>query len=151
MRNAHQVADVRAAESALMAQLPDGTLMQRAATGLASACARLLGQVYGSRVVILAGTGDNGGDALYAGALPARRRAALTAISTGTRAHARAGAALLASGGRLSDLKDGAGPKDGPGPKDGAGLIDGADIIIDGILGIGGGGGPRGPPPPPGR
>src|SRR5450755_3304465 len=133
MRNAHQVADVRAAESALMAQLPDGTLMQRAATGLASACARLLGQVYGSRVVILAGTGDNGGDALYAGALLARRGAAVTAITTGPRAHAGGAAALLASGGRLS------------GPQDAATLIDGADIIIDGILGIGGRGGLREP------
>src|SRR5450755_333903 len=133
MRNAHQVADVRAAESALMAQLPDGTLMQRAATGLASACARLLGQVYGSRVVILAGTGDNGGDALYAGALLARRGAAVTAITTGPRAHAGGAAALLASGGRLV------------GPADGADLIDGADIIIDGILGIGGRGGLREP------
>ena len=61
MRNAHQVTDVRAAESALLARVPDGALMQRASAGLASVCARLLGQVYGSRVVILAGTGDNGG------------------------------------------------------------------------------------------
>ena len=66
MRNAHTVADVRAAEQALMAKVPDGALMQRAAAGLASVCASLLGQVYGSRVVVLAGTGDNGGDALYA-------------------------------------------------------------------------------------
>ena len=115
MRNAHQVADVRAAESALMAQLPDGTLMQRAATGLASACARLLGQVYGSRVVILAGTGDNGGDALYAGALLARRGAAVTAITTGSRVHQGGVAALLASGGRLSGPKDGTAALRGPG------------------------------------
>jgi ADP-dependent NAD(P)H-hydrate dehydratase / NAD(P)H-hydrate epimerase len=133
MRNAHQVADVRAAESALMARLPDGTLMQRAAAGLASACARLLGQVYGSRVVILAGTGDNGGDALYAGALLARRGAAVTAIATGPRAHPGGVAALRGAGGRLA------------GPKDAATLIDGADIIIDGILGIGGRGGLREP------
>jgi hydroxyethylthiazole kinase-like uncharacterized protein yjeF len=145
MRNAHQVADVRAAESALMAQLPDGTLMQRAAAGLASACARLLGQVYGSRVVILAGTGDNGGDALYAGALLARRGAAVTAMTTGPRAHAGGVAALLASGGRLSGPKDGAGPKDDAGLIDATSLIDGADIIIDGILGIGGRGGLREP------
>ena len=53
----------RAAEQALMARVPDGTLMQRAATGLAVICAGLLGHVYGSRVVVLAGGGDNRGDA----------------------------------------------------------------------------------------
>ncbi len=58
-----------------MADLPDGALMQRAAAGLASVCSRLLGKVYGSRVVVLVGTGDNGGDALYAGARLARRGA----------------------------------------------------------------------------
>ena len=42
MRNAHAVAGVRAAEGALMALLPEGALMQRAAAGLAAACARLL-------------------------------------------------------------------------------------------------------------
>ncbi|MBO1418052.1 NAD(P)H-hydrate epimerase, partial [Streptomyces sp. FH025] len=72
MRHAHPVEVVRAAEAALMARLPEGTLMQRAAAGLAATCARLLirrlGRVYGSRVVVLAGSGDNGGDALYAGA-----------------------------------------------------------------------------------
>jgi hydroxyethylthiazole kinase-like uncharacterized protein yjeF len=71
MRDAYSVAKVRAAEAALMSLVPDGALMQRAAAGLASVCAGLLrdsaGGVYGARVVILAGTGDNGGDALYAG------------------------------------------------------------------------------------
>ncbi len=47
--------------------------MQRAAAGLAAACADVLGRVYGSRVVLLVGSGDNGGDALYAGARLARR------------------------------------------------------------------------------
>ena len=39
--------EVRAAEDALMARLPDGALMARAAPGLAVECARLLGRVYG--------------------------------------------------------------------------------------------------------
>ena len=72
MRDAYQVTAVRAAEHALMELVPDGTLMGRAAAGLASVCAALLraapGRVYGARVVVLAGSGDNGGDALYAGA-----------------------------------------------------------------------------------
>ena len=89
MRDAYQVAAVRAAERALMATVPDGALMARAATGLASVCASLLsrhpGRVYGTRVVVLAGSGDNGGDALYGGALLARRGAAVTAIAAGPR------------------------------------------------------------------
>ncbi len=88
MREAYRVEAVRAAEQALMALVPDGALMRRAAAGLAAACASLLarspGYVYGARVVVLAGSGDNGGDALYAGALLARRGAAVTAI-TGAR------------------------------------------------------------------
>ena len=39
MRNAHAVADIRAAEQALMGRVPSGALMQRAAAGLAAACA----------------------------------------------------------------------------------------------------------------
>jgi len=69
MRSAHRVADIRVAEHALMASLADGALMQRAAFGLASACAGLLPNVYGSRLAVLAGSGDNGGDALHAGAI----------------------------------------------------------------------------------
>ncbi|MEU2877833.1 hypothetical protein ABZ651_16155, partial [Streptomyces sp. NPDC007070] len=47
MRTAYSVETVRTAERALMARLPDGALMQRAAAGLAAACADLLGGVYG--------------------------------------------------------------------------------------------------------
>ena len=61
MRDAYSVSKVRAAEAALMAQVPEGTLMQRAAAGLAATCATLLSdlrsKVYGSRVVVLAGSG----------------------------------------------------------------------------------------------
>ena len=42
MRDAYQVAAVRAAERALMEIVPDGALMGRAAAGLASVCASLL-------------------------------------------------------------------------------------------------------------
>jgi hydroxyethylthiazole kinase-like uncharacterized protein yjeF len=121
-----------------MALVPEGTLMQRAASGLASACARLLGStggVYGSRVVVLAGTGDNGGDALYAGALLAARGASVTAVAAGQRAHEGGAAALRGAGGRLTGT-------DGP---DAVQLIDVADLIIDGLLGIGGHGGLREP------
>jgi hydroxyethylthiazole kinase-like uncharacterized protein yjeF len=131
VRNAHAVADVRAAERELMARLPDGALMQRAAAGLAAVCADLLGPVYGSRVVVLAGSGDNGGDALYAGARLARRGADVTALTTGSRVHEGGAADLRAAGGRLI-----------PAAVEPLGQ---ADLVIDGMLGIGGKGGLREP------
>ncbi|HXW46428.1 MAG TPA: NAD(P)H-hydrate epimerase, partial [Streptosporangiaceae bacterium] len=102
MRAAHTVPAVRAAEQALMATVPDGALMQRAAAGLAAACASLLSQVYGARVVVLAGSGDNGGDALYAGARLAGRGAAVTAIAAGSKLHEAAARELVARGGRIT-------------------------------------------------
>ncbi|MYZ37777.1 MULTISPECIES: NAD(P)H-hydrate epimerase, partial [unclassified Streptomyces] len=100
MRIAYSVETVRNAERELMARLPEGVLMQRAANGLAVACAGLLrdllGRVYGARVVVLAGSGDNGGDALYAAARLARRGAGVTAVLLAPdRAHAGGLAALL--------------------------------------------------------
>jgi len=135
MRNAHAVAQVRAAESELMALLPEGALMQRAAAGLASACASLLAAVYGSRVVVLAGSGDNGGDALYAGARLAARGARVTAIAAGSRVHQGGTAALRGAGGRLLEAAD----------RGADAAITAADLIIDGLLGIGGRGGLREP------
>ena len=73
--------------------------MQRAAAGLAAVCAGLLPRVYGSRVVVLAGSGDNGGDALYAGARLARRGARVVAVAAGARLHEGGAAALRAAGG----------------------------------------------------
>jgi hydroxyethylthiazole kinase-like uncharacterized protein yjeF len=142
MRDAYQVTAVRAAEQALMELVPDGTLMGRAAAGLASVCAALLrrepGGVYGARVVVLAGSGDNGGDALYAGALLARRGAAVTAIAAGSRVHPGGTAALLQAGGRVSDATRNADALT-------AQSITDADLIVDGLLGIGGRGGLREP------
>jgi NAD(P)H-hydrate repair Nnr-like enzyme with NAD(P)H-hydrate epimerase domain len=87
MRNAHSVEVIRVAERTLMDRLPPGTLMQRAATGLAAVCVRLAGRVYGSHVIVFAGSGDNGGDALYAGAMLAGRGARVAAVAAGTRVH----------------------------------------------------------------
>jgi len=140
-----------------MALVPDGALMQRAAAGLASVCVSLLrqcpGGVYGARVVILAGTGDNGGDALYAGERLARRGAAVTAIAAGPRLHAGGAAALRAGGGRIVDVVPPRGPDDNrpdvaaryDAGRDVRHAIGHADLIIDGLLGIGGKGGLREP------
>ena len=101
MRRAHTVEQVRAAEAALMATLPEGTLMQRAAAGLAYAVIDLLGSAYGRRVRLLVGSGDNGGDALYAGALLARRGCAVEAWLLSDHAHEAGVAALRGAGGRV--------------------------------------------------
>ena len=128
MRQAWRVAEVRAAEKALMATLPEGTLMQRAAAGLARRCALLLeeaGGVYGSTVLLLVGSGDNGGDALYAGARLAARGAQVRALLLRPdRVHLAGVAALRRAGGfTVRDL-----------PRR-------ADLIVDGIVGIGASGG----------
>ncbi|MFJ7155754.1 NAD(P)H-hydrate dehydratase [Streptomyces sp. NPDC101118] len=127
MRTAYSVETVRAAERELMDRLPEGALMQRAAAGLAAACAGLLGRVYGARVALLVGPGDNGGDALYAGARLAHRGAGVVAVPMDPeRVHEGGLAALRAAGGRV------------------AGRLEGrVDLVVDGLLGIGGRGGLR--------
>ncbi|OXS34156.1 NAD(P)H-hydrate dehydratase [Streptomyces sp. XY006] len=144
MRSAYSVDTVRNAERELMARLPEGALMQRAAAGLAAACADLLGRVYGSRVVLLVGSGDNGGDALYAGARLARRGAGVTAVLLAPeRAHAAGLAALRRAGGRVvaaGEAVGGGGGAGGAGGGDGGveELVERADLVVDGIVGIGG-------------
>ncbi|MGK5693570.1 NAD(P)H-hydrate dehydratase [Streptomyces sp. URMC 128] len=142
MRSAYSVETVRTAERELMARLPEGALMQRAAAGLAAACADLLGRVYGSRVVLLVGSGDNGGDALYAGARLARRGAGVTAVLLAPeRAHAGGLAALRRAGGRV--VSAGAAEGAVQGAQGVEELVERADLVVDGIVGIGGKGGLR--------
>src|SRR4051812_47623762 len=100
MRAAYDAERIRAAEKPLLASLPDGALMQRAATGLARRCAALLDRVYGARVVLLVGAGNNGGDAMYAGEQLARRGARVDAVISSESVHPAALAALHAAGGR---------------------------------------------------
>jgi ADP-dependent NAD(P)H-hydrate dehydratase / NAD(P)H-hydrate epimerase len=130
MIGAHPVGQIRAAEAALMATLPAGALMQRAAAGLAAHCARLLSGPYGARITLLVGAGDNGGDALYAGARLAARGAHVDAIlARPERAHAAGLAALRNAGGTVTETP--------------ARAVGAADLVIDGLLGIGGSGGLR--------
>jgi hydroxyethylthiazole kinase-like uncharacterized protein yjeF len=131
MRGVYTVEQVRAAEDELMASLPDGALMARAAYGLAVECVQLLGRIYGARIALLVGAGNNGGDALYAGAYLARRGARVTAVLLDEeRAHPGGRAALVRAGGRTA----------APDPTT---LAD-AELVVDGIVGIGGRGGLRG-------
>lgn len=130
MRGVYSVAQVRAAEDALLARLPDGALMSRAATGLAVECAGLLDRVYGAQVALLVGAGNNGGDALYAGAALARRGARVRALLLApARAHSGGRAALERAGGVIAEAVPA--------------RLQGADLVVDGMLGIGGRGGLR--------
>ncbi len=115
-------AEVRAAERQALAGLPPGALMARAAQAVAVEAAALIGFSYGARVLLLVGWGDNGADALFAGAELARRGVRVSAaLADPSRSHAGALAAYLAAGGRTVQLAE-AGP---------------VDLIVDGLVGIG--------------
>ncbi len=122
MQSAHTVEQVRTAEQELISRLPEGALMQRAATGLALAITELLGRVYAARVLLLVGGGDNGGDALWAGAMLARRGAAVEAVLLSSSPRCDGLAALRAAGGLTVQLADAHRPV----------------VVVDGIVGIGG-------------
>jgi hydroxyethylthiazole kinase-like uncharacterized protein yjeF len=132
---AFDVAAVLAAEQAHQHDLESGALMDRAATGLARAVIGLLqesrGRVRGAHIAIAVGGGNNGGDALFAGAKLAQRGVSVTAVCVATSAHEAGVAALLRANGRVvqwdeaeSDLAQ-------------QNLFFDADVIIDGIVGIG--------------
>jgi len=125
MLYAHTVADVRAAEAALMAQVPPGSLMRWAAAGLAAYVREVVPGA--SPVVFLVGTGDNGGDALFAAAELARERFVAVAPVDPARVHGPGAEAAQAAGCRFVDS-----PRGFP-------------VVVDGIVGIGGSPGLRAP------
>ncbi|WP_216210413.1 NAD(P)H-hydrate dehydratase [Amycolatopsis aidingensis] len=120
---------VRAAEERLLAVTPEGALMRRAAFGVSVRAVGMLsehaGRVAGSRVALLVGAGNNGGDALWAGAFLRRRGVGVTAVLLKPdRAHPQGLAALRRAGGRAVPVEDG--------PR----WLTRADLVIDGIVGI---------------
>ena len=122
---------MRAAEGAILARVPAGTLMRRAAFGLATRTAVTLaartGGVSGRHVALLVGAGNNGGDALWAGAYLRRRGVAVTAVLLSPdRTHPAGLAALRRAGGQIADH-----------------LPDRAHLVLDGIVGLSGRGGLR--------
>ena len=136
MINAYRVAEVIAAEQAHARELESGALMARASTGLASEILRMrAGFIVGTRVVIAVGSGNNGGDALFAGALLARRGMRVDALGTASAVHVEGLAAMRRAGGRFT-VWDAA---------DSPSLINAADVIVDGLVGIGATGALRGP------
>jgi len=134
---AYRAEQIRAAEAKAQVIVGDHVLMRRAATALATTCARLLvdqlGRVYGTTVVLLVGSGNNGGDGLWAGAWLAERGARVLAIAVADSMHEEGLHALRAAGGRVVDTAEW------------AHAIESADLVIDAIVGIGGRGGLRDP------
>jgi hydroxyethylthiazole kinase-like uncharacterized protein yjeF len=141
MIRALSVERVRAVESAAMATLPEGELMQRAARGLAAVAAARLEEHDGRTVVALIGSGDNGGDALYATGLLAGEGFPCAAVLVSDRGRAGAHAAGLAAaesaGVAVTVAAEGLEPA--------LEVVSGADLVLDGITGIGGRPGLRAP------
>ena len=133
MRGMWTTERVRVAEQRLMRRVSEGTLMRRAAFGVSVSAARLLaertGKVAGRRVVLLVGAGNNGGDALWAGAYLRRRGVGVVAVLLKPeRAHPAGLAALRTAGGRVVHA-DATGDTVGE-------LLAAADLVIDGIVGL---------------
>ena len=124
MRSYYTAQQIRDAEAPLLASLPDGVLMRRAAFGLTTAIIRELGTVSGRTVCAVVGSGDNGGDALWAATLLKRRGAGACAVLLNPdKAHPKALAAFRAAGGRIAETIPAA-----------------TDLVIDGVVGISGSG-----------
>ncbi|WP_330183299.1 NAD(P)H-hydrate dehydratase [Nocardia sp. NBC_01503] len=172
LRGYYSADEVRAAEAELFTRVPEGMPMRRAAFGLAEVVVRELrertGGVAGRAVTLLVGSGDNGGDALWAGSLLRRRGVAVDAVLfSPDRAHPAGLAALRKTGGRVHTDASGAHARraltGAPVPGDTAGELvraetaggprrggaagarvragAGPDLVVDGIVGISG----RGP------
>ena len=128
MRHYYTADEIREAEAPLLASLPEGGLMRRAAFGLATAIirelVRLTGGISGSRVCAVVGSGDNGGDALWAATFLRRRGVAAAAVLLNPdRTHKAALAAFTRAGGRVVESVPAA-----------------TDLVIDGVVGISGSG-----------
>jgi hydroxyethylthiazole kinase-like uncharacterized protein yjeF len=126
---AYGVDKIRGIEERAIAIEGVDPLMQRAAAAVAASASDLLfsstGGRYGRHVMIMVGAGNNGGDALFAGVRLARRGVRVTAVKCLGTPHRAGQTALIAAGGRLVNLDDSA-------------LHMTCDLVIDGILGIGG-------------
>ncbi|MEX0151911.1 NAD(P)H-hydrate epimerase [Microbacterium sp. LMI1-1-1.1] len=125
---AYSAAAVRAAEAPLLAE--GRPLMREAASALASVVLAEL-RTRPGRVLVLVGSGDNGGDALFAAAEFAAVADGVDVVLTRDRVHRESLAAARAAGAVIrpaSDICEGA-----------------ADyaLVLDGILGIGASADPR--------
>lgn len=137
MQGVYPVATIRAAESAAIAVSGEDALMQRAAAALAAVVAREVrarrGALYAARILLVVGSGNNGGDALFAGARLARRGVRVTAWRPGSGVHEDGWRTLLKAGGREVDAATA------------TAALPTTDLVVDGVTGIGGQAGLRAP------
>jgi NAD(P)H-hydrate epimerase len=124
----YSAAQVRAAEAPHLAA--GEPLMRRAAAALASVIRRVLaeaGETSGP-VALLVGSGDNGGDALFAAAELAAEGVAVVAIPTSERMHTTGREASIDAGVRFVELGS---------PDTATSALESAAVVVDGILGTG--------------
>jgi hydroxyethylthiazole kinase-like uncharacterized protein yjeF len=127
MKLGYSADQVRAAEAPHLAA--GEPLMRVAAAALAAELRQLLiGEE--NRVLVLAGSGNNGGDALWAAAELAAENVDVAIVRTGSHVHEESLAAAVAAGARVVA------------PGETGGEAARADVIVDGILGTGSGPGP---------
>lgn len=120
----HSVDQVRAADGAAMVGLPEGELMLRAARGLASVLREeLVGRP--SSVLLLVGPGNNGGDALFAGAMLAAEGVSVAAWRASDSCHMGGWEAYVDAGGRQVDHASA------------RGLLGSVGVVVDGVFGVG--------------
>ncbi len=127
------VEQIRAAEAHAMTTVPGPVLMARAADAVAAEADSTLttarGRVRGAKVVVLAGTGNNGADGLLAGARLAARGAIVTAVLTGGAGDGAAIQECEEAGGVVVAADED--------PSSAIRATAGADLVIDAIVGIG--------------
>lgn len=123
----HTVASIRAAEEEAFARTAEGELMERASDALATSLLCDLGHTDGTSLLVLAGPGNNGGDALWAAARLAGRgvRVWVHDVLPG-QVHQQAWHACLERGATPVDLETA------------LTVLERADRVVDGIFGIGG-------------
>lgn len=124
MRPVYSVASAREADRRAQQSVSEAALIDRASTAVARRGAAMLGKVYGGRVVVLAGSGHNGADALWAGVKLRDRGARVDVVVAGEPKdeHGREPLRRLeAAGARRVD----------------ADALAAADLVIDGLVGVG--------------
>lgn len=134
MQPCYTARQVRAAEQEAFTHTAADVVMQRAAFALATLTVRVVHQpgrtMAGLAVVVLAGAGNNGGDALFAGQLLAQRGAQVQALLLADRAHTAGVQALRRAGGRIHQV----------GLRLDAShlqVLRQAEVVLDGIVGLG--------------
>ncbi|EEB63756.1 NAD(P)H-hydrate dehydratase [Corynebacterium amycolatum] len=140
MTYCYTAAEIRAAEQPYLdAQTRDDELMRHAAAAVSSVAERMLAETSPEpgrgRVLLLVGSGGNGGDALYAGRDLSTGGHGVDAVLLGTKPHERALKAFELAGGRVLPLgRD----READLSKILWSISEDYALIIDGIVGLGG-------------